>query len=151
MYFLYWYFLRNRNQLRLPYIHTLSLSLSFSLSLCYFLGDENCCRNKNWVQICGSFIKSSYGNERRLNVLGKAKYWSLLFNAIICSQADWIRSCRTWIFEWVTAAFTARLFSIYRSDVLTALSSFCMAGATICVHHTTMHQFTMPFYSKPYA
>ena len=77
-------------------------------------------------------------------------YWSLLYGAILCSQADSLHSscmCSEW-----KRSFLISTKVVYWQRYLVAS---CMAGATrnccclskFCVHHTTMDQFTVSLHT----
>ena len=84
----------------------------------------------------------------------------LLYSAILCSGADSLCSCPMWFYEW-PGPFTAFLFTIHPSGVLTTLFSCCMAGAmwrccclSACSADTmqpTMHHFKASLHAKPHA
>ena len=87
-----------------------------------------CLTNKGNLMSCE--LRSVITQFRPLSVSRRNYYYSsLLYCAILCSQADSLRTCRMWF--WMSDyPFKARIINIHGSGVLVALCGCCMAGAT---------------------
>ena len=83
-------------------------------------------------------------------------YWLRLYSTLPCSWADSMRSCHMWLWmslvlygvfwmftEWCPNRAVWLLHSWFH---LKLLLSWCI----FCVHHTTMHQFTVLLHLKPH-
>ena len=83
---------------------------------------------------------------------------SLLFRAVLFSQAVSLCSCHV-SFEWMTVAFNIVHFESSPKwctySAVWLLHGWCHvkllpSQCTFCVHHRTMHQFTMSLHLKPH-
>ena len=84
-------------------------------------------------------------------------YWLILFSAIPCSWADSLCFYRMWFpNEWHSLAGFEYPLKWCTYSAVWLLRGWCRmkllpSWHVFCVHHTTMHQFTVSLHSKPYA